>query len=74
MYHDTVGKGNTDPSTKVEGDNLTDITATGFFNDVAEVLQEPGGVIIITAKDSAGMYKVTQVFEDGKPAVTVEAM
>lgn len=74
MYHDTVGTA-TDPSTKVAGDLKAAIAAAGFFNPVAETLQAPGGIIIVTATDGGGVYRVTGVYgEDGKPNVTVAAL
>jgi hypothetical protein len=75
MYHDTVGTTAEDPSSGVKGDLLATITAANFFNAVAETLQVPGALIMITATDGAGLYKVTQVYDSstGKPAVTVVA-
>ena len=46
IYHDTVGKGNTDPNSKIAGNSLAEIAADNFFNPVAEELQVPGGIII----------------------------
>lgn len=80
MYHDTVGataEGATaeDPSSGVKGDLLATITADNFFNAVAETLQVPGALIMITAIDGAGLYRVAQVYDKStdKPAVKVVA-
>ena len=75
IYHDTVGKGNTDPNSKIAGNSLAEIAADNFFNPVAEELQVPGGIIIITATDGIGVYNVNQVYDGTKaPAVKLTAL
>ena len=75
IYHDTVGKGNTDPNSKIAGNSLAEIAADNFFNPVAEELQVPGGIIIITATDGIGVYNVNQVYDVTKaPAVKLTAL
>ena len=75
IYHDTVGKGNTDPNSKIAGNSLAEIAADNFFNPVAEELQVPGGIIIITATDGIGIYNVNQVYDGTKaPAVKLTAL
>lgn len=75
IYHDTVGKGNTDPNSKKAGNNLAEIAADNFFNEVAEELQAPGGIILITATDGIGVYNVNQVYDNAKaPAVKLTAL
>lgn len=75
MYHDTVGATAEDPSSGVKGDLLAAITVANFFNAVAETLQVPGALIMITATDGAGLYRVAQVYDSstGKPAVKIVA-
>lgn len=75
IYHDTVGKGNTDPNSKIAGNSLAEIAADNFFNPVAEELQVPGGIIIITTTDGIGVYNVNQVYDVTKaPAVKLTAL
>ena len=76
IYHDTVGKDNIDPNSKKAGNNLAEIAADNFFNPVAEELQVPGGIIIITATDGIGVYNVNQVYDatTKAPAVKLTAL
>lgn len=76
IYHDTVGKDNIDPNSKKAGNNLAEIAADNFFNPVAEELQVPGGIIIVTATDGIGIYNVNQVYDTTTkaPAVKLTAL
>lgn len=73
LYHDTVGN-KLDPISEVEGDLLATIKADGFFNDVASILQKPGGLILVSTTDGGGLFKVTQVYNTGTtvPAVKIK--
>lgn len=73
LYHDTVGN-KLDPISEVEGDLLATIKADNFFNDVAGILQKPGGLILVSATDGGGLFKVTQVYNAGTtvPAVKIK--
>lgn len=66
FYHDTVGTANSG-----DGNTLAQITAEDFFNPVVEELSELGALIFVSATDGAGLYKVTQLYDDGVPEVTV---
>lgn len=70
VYHDTVG-GKTDPTSGVAGDLIAAIKANNFFNPVADILQVPGALIMVTATDGAALFKVTKVYTAGKPTVEI---
>lgn len=70
VYHDTVG-GKADPTSGVQGDLMAAIKTANFFNPVADILQVPGAMIIVSATDGAAVFKVTKVFTAGKPTVEI---
>lgn len=71
LYHDTVGS-KEDPTSKTQGDLIAAIKADNFFNAVADILQVPGAIIIVTATDGAAVFKVTEVFDSGSGAPAVK--
>lgn len=70
VYHDTVG-GKADPTSKVQGDLIAAIKTNNFFNPVADILQVPGALIMVTATDGAALFRVTKVYTAGKPTVEI---
>ena len=70
VYHDTVG-GKTDPTSGVAGDLIEAIKTNNFFNPVADILQVPGALIMVTATDGAALFRVTEVYTAGKPTVKI---
>lgn len=72
LYHDTVGTAAADPSSKVAGNTIAQVIADEFFNAVADILQVPGGLIYVTTTDGAGIYKVTQVYNETTGAAEVK--
>lgn len=71
VYHDTVGS-KTDPTSKVQGDLIAAIKTNNFFNPVADILQVPGALIMVTATDGAALFKVTQVYDSSSGAAAVQ--
>lgn len=65
FYHDTVG-------TAGDGNALATIVADDFFNGVVDELAEVGAIIFVSAVDGAGVYTVTQLYdENGEVEVKV---
>lgn len=74
IYHDTVGAGNTDPTSGKAGDAIATIAAEGFFNTVADQLAI-GSVIIVATTAAVKLYVVTGVVDKttNKPKVVLTA-
>lgn len=70
VYHDTVGS-KTDATSGVAGDLMAAVKTANFFNPVADILQVPGALIMVTTTDGAALFKVTKVYTSGKPTVEI---